>query len=71
MGRGREASGSKEVEDKPLLASDPKRSRENPKFLPQEVGERGVLPQSRGSETFLAGAPRAGERGSFGSVPRG
>lgn len=59
------------MEGEPLLPSDPKRSRENPKFLPQEVGERGVLPRSRGSETFLAGAPKVGERGSFGSGPPG
>lgn len=71
MGRGGKASGPEEVEGKPLLASNPKRSRANPKFLPQEVVERGVVPQSRGSETFLAGAPRVGERGSFGSVPWG
>lgn len=44
MGRAGEASAPAEVEGEPFLASDPKRSRENPKFLLQEVGERGDLP---------------------------
>lgn len=53
----------------PLLASDPQGSRENPKLLPQEAGERGVLPRRRAQETSLAAAPKAGERGAFGSGP--
>lgn len=44
VGRRRQASSSEEVEDEALLATDPKRSKANPKFLPQEVGKRGVLP---------------------------
>lgn len=39
-----EGRGGPEVEGEPFLASDAKRGRENPKFLPQEVRERGVLP---------------------------
>lgn len=70
-GRGGEAAGPEGAGAKPLLASAPERSGGTPKFLPQEVGERGVLPRSRGWGAFLAGASGVRERGSFGSVPWG
>lgn len=52
---------SPEVENEPLLASDPKRSREDPTFLSQEMDKRGVLPQSR-SETFLPDGQSLGSK---------
>ena len=59
------------MEKEPFLASDPKRSWENLKFLPQEVGGKRspapevggrnpswLMPQGLGSEVPLVPAPR-------------
>lgn len=53
-----EASVPEEVQGEPSLASDPKRSKENPKFLPQEVGERGVLRLKQGIGNLPGWCPK-------------
>lgn len=56
-GRAGEASAP-QVEREPFLAADPKRSRKNPKFLPPEVGVRGVLPLKQGLGNLPGWGPK-------------